>query len=211
MRFACFNGVVGTQKTMATKTRLSAVIFAALGGGAAEDTAYWRLLETQPGASPSTYSDGAGHVLRQVRLPGGVVFSEVWQGKDHYITGSDESRHGPVMCIWTIHATRLGMLEVCPSSDLAPWKAELTSALDKIDDFIVANNLTPISEESLKERRAKLVDRLRAEVAAMTPSEVERACRSGSVEEMLGPLRSMSVEKFRADLEQVLAVRDRPS
>ena len=191
---------------MAATTWLSAVIFAALGGAAAEDTPYWRLLEAQPGATLSTYSDGAGHELRQVRLPGGVVFSEVWVGKDYYITGSDESGHGAVMCIWTIHATRLAMLEVCPSSDLSPWKAELASALDKIDDFIVSNNLTPISEESLRERREELVDGLRGEVARMTPPDVERACRSGSVEEMLGPLRSMSVENFRADLEQVLAV-----
>jgi hypothetical protein len=172
--------------------RILWLLFAALGlvaaPAGAQKEAQWTRLRALPGASVSQSTDTRGRALEEVRLPSGVVFMKTEQG----IVGIDLSGRGAVLCHWQIYITMLGTLDNCPASDEPPLKADLTDAIERINGFIVANSLDPVTREQVDEA---VMQRRAASHAnpwwTSPPPDIGRACRS---EELAEKLRSVRAE-----------------
>jgi hypothetical protein len=169
-------------------------LFAALGlvlaaaPAGAQEQAQWARLRALPGASISQSTDTRGQAFEEVRLPSGVVFMKTEQG----VVGIDQSGRGAVLCQWQIYIAILGTLDNCPAGDEPPLQDELTEAIERINGFIVANSLDPVTREQVNEAvmQRRAASRAKPWWTA-PPGDIGRACRS---EELAGMLRSMRAE-----------------
>jgi hypothetical protein len=62
------------------------------------------------------------------------------------------------MCAWEIYVGLAAALETCPEYRNEPLRADLSNAIDKINDFIVANSLSPVSKAQLEKGAASRRD-----------------------------------------------------
>jgi len=85
-------------------------------------------------------------------------------------------------------------LEICPEYRNEPLKADLADAIDRINDFIVANSLSPVSKAELEKRAASR----REDVSLCRPN--------GALGGMLKSIGSASHEKLMSSVADLLSV-----
>jgi hypothetical protein len=146
----------------------------------------------QPGAQTTTTVNKDGSEDTVVKFPNGVVFRSVGRNGETRIFGADHSGHGAVLCSWEIYVTLAAALEICPRYRNESLRASLASAVDRINDFIVANSLFPVAKTELEKRAA-------------SKREV-RLCRSRGVAGMLKSVGSVSHDKLMSGVADLLSV-----
>jgi hypothetical protein len=151
-------------------------------------------IAAQPGAQSTTTMDKDGGEVREVKLPNGVVFHQERRNGETLTSGEDLSGHGAVLCSWNIYVGLAAALEVCPEFRNKPLKADLANAIDRINDFIVANSLSPVSKAELKKRAAYMRD------------DVSRICRSDDMVGMIKSFELVSHDKFMSSVADLLSV-----
>jgi hypothetical protein len=110
-----------------------------------------------------------------VKLPSGVAFHWVRRNGETRTFGSDRSGRGAVLSSWGLYVDLAAAREICPEYLNKPLETDLANAVDKINDFIVANSLFPVSKVGLEKR------------AASRWEDVSRLCRSATSLECLSP------------------------
>jgi hypothetical protein len=149
----------------------------------------------QPGAQTTTTVHEDGSEDTEVTLPNGVVFHQVRRNDNTQTFASDVSGHGAVLCSWGIYVALEAALEICPEYRNEPLKAELADAIDRINDFIVANSLSPVTKTELEKR------------AASSRRDVSQLCQPDSpVAGMLKSFQSMPHDKFMSSVADLLSV-----
>ena len=101
------------------------------------------------------------------------------------VIGADNSGHGAVSCAYGLLLSLKGALSICDSHQAGV--AELSSELDRIMGFIVANALPPHSSEAEAAARsqiAQMKNKVDAELAAITPDKKTAVCRAHGVVEL---------------------------
>jgi hypothetical protein len=147
-----------------------------------------------PGAQTTTTKSTDGSEVTEVKLPNGVVFHRERRNGETSTYGADLSGHGAVMCAWRIYNGLAAALESCPEYRNEPLKADLADAIDRINDFIVANSLSPVTKAEL-ERTA----------AAAMKENVPRLCQSG---DLAGMLKSAGLahDRFMSSVADLLSI-----
>lgn len=146
----------------------------------------------QPGAQTTTNINKDGSEDTVVKLPSGVVFRSVRRNGKTQTVGADHSGHGAVLCSWEIYVTLAAALEICPEYRNESLKTSLTSAVDKINDFIVANSMAPVSKAEL-------------EKSAISKRE-GRLCQSRGVAAMLKSAGSVPHDELMSGVADLLSV-----
>ncbi|MBI5164536.1 MAG: hypothetical protein HY985_11625 [Magnetospirillum sp.] len=91
-----------------------------------------------------------GRETREIALQGGVVVIEERKGEEVIShLEFDASGHGAVLCSWQLYSRMYAGLAVCGDGN-DEWKAELFTALERMNEFIVANTLTAVSKNDLQ-------------------------------------------------------------
>jgi hypothetical protein len=152
-------------------------------------------IAAQPGAQTKTTMSNDGSEVTEVRLPNGVVFHQERRNGKTLTFGNDVSGHGAVLCSWEIYVGVAAALEICPEFRNEPLKADLANAIDRINDFIVANSLFPISKAELETR------------AASRTGDASQLCRpDGPAAAMLKSFGSLSHDKLMSSVADLLSV-----
>jgi hypothetical protein len=144
----------------------------------------------------------SGIERREIVLGGGVVAYQKRNGEKVETLEMDESGHGAVLCAREIYRSSLENLELCfPDED--DWRKDFTTALDRIDKFIVENDPAPVAQRDLEADTYKTVNRIREERSSWTAAQIDKACKGAS---MFRSIMQQGHEKFRAHIDGLLSV-----
>jgi hypothetical protein len=126
----------------------------------------WAKLRIPAGTKLITYQSKSGKELHNLEFVGGVSISELENGD----ILSVDNNGGGVMCAWEISADIRTTLEKCYPKE-KELKQNFDLVIEKLKNFIVANNLTPITKEELEndlqKKRKDFPDRCTANVRGM--------------------------------------------
>lgn len=143
-----------------------------------------------------------GTETREIALGGGVVVDQEKHGEKVETVEMDKSGHGAVLCARLIYGSSLEWLELCdPSDDI--WRRDLVGALQRIDDFIVANSLTPVTKQELDAEIDNRVNRIRNERPSWTTAQIDKVCGGAS---LFKSIKKEGREKFLAYINDLLSV-----
>jgi len=151
----------------------------------------WEGLRVPVGTKLSISKSADGTERKILNFPGGVSMSQIG---NNVSIGVDHSGHGAVMCAWGVYVDVRSKLEKCSSSPGdEEFKEKLDNAIDKINNFIVANSLSKITKSELEDQIKKNTEHL------------PYGCM-GYPDSITNKLRSMPVEKFKSSLDDLLSV-----
>jgi hypothetical protein len=123
---------------------------------------FWDAMAQRPDA---TVTDGPdiinGGEERRIALKSGVEF--ILQRQDGQVTaaGLDKTGQGAVLCTWQMFIGTKIYLDTCSPKREPDLEADLDSAIDQINDFIVENSIQPTSKDEL----LKAIEQRRKEFA----------------------------------------------
>lgn len=180
------------------------------------NTPYDRFFE-DPKAKAEFKTLDDGTEVRSVLLPGGVRLEE--RREDGAISrySMDTSGAGAVLCTREIFLTVQIALAVCEDLENRTVSNRLDEALGRVDDFVVANSVEPVSLSQLHENEQARLIEFRKEMRGASDEEKVASCRSVDEErfrfraEISRALGSMSDEDFRKWLDHLLAVPRLPA
>ncbi|TWB38755.1 hypothetical protein FBZ91_10683 [Nitrospirillum viridazoti] len=151
--------------------------------------------------------DARGNETREITYAGGVVARQ-WRdgsGKPQTMV-EDRSGHGAVLCLREIYIGLREDLDICRQDGDDALRRVMDEGLDRIDDFVVANSLTPITKDALRATEETRLKKQRDAAALRGPEAQAKICGGGDAQRMLGGLRSASLDKLRAELAAALSV-----
>lgn len=120
--------------------------------------------------------------------------------EDGNIVGFDSSPHGAVLCAWEITVGIKTAIDVCFPGEFTELASLLDEEIGMLDDFIVANSLTPVT-------KAKLQARLGERRGRIEPGSNHcRTMRQSFIEPLVAHLQSTSRAELRRQIDQTLAV-----
>ncbi len=120
--------------------------------------------------------------------------------------GMDRSGKGAVRCAWEIYVAMKNMSDLCFPSDDSEFKDNLNYAVDKTNDFIVINSLSPITKTEIEEEIKKKFLTLKEQTAKMSKEEFEKECTSGDIAKMKKHMMSIPTEEFRKEIDDSLSI-----
>lgn len=151
-----------------------------------------------------------GRETRDMALHGVAISQERIGDRVNTLT-IDQSGHGAVMCSWKVYAAVLMWAELCQPEE-KEWQGHLSTALERINAFIVANNLTPITKQEMEARLAKELSPVRDGRNAMPAQAVEKACRNNrDAGKMFGDLKRNGYGRLQAEVDKLLSVPRPPA
>jgi len=118
----------------------------------------------------------------------------------------DSSGKGAVLCTWFIIVDVRNAIDACFPSEFGDLRVNLTGAIDKTNDFIVANSPTPVTKEELNQVIAKRLAEASAQVA-MGGSAT--GCKSRR-DQFIEPMARQSRDDFHRWLADFLSVPRKP-
>ncbi len=134
-------------------------------------------LKKRPGVTVSW--DG-----KSIELPGGVTVSDGGQ------TAIDHSGHGGVLCGWMLYSELKNYADNCKTDIDRTHAEELNRAVERVDAFIVANSLAPVT---------------RAEVEALR-NQIPADCETPELKTMFDGYKSGPPEKLNQMVDGLLSV-----
>lgn len=133
----------------------------------------WAKLNIPAGTKLIT-SQAGGKKLRRLEFAGGVSFSELEDGSTVSI---DRGKGGAILCSWGLYAAIKNNLDKCHPEE-TELRRHLELAIEKIETFIVANSLTPVTKAQLKIDLQGLLgqapDQCRGDMSGMTQHFISR-------------------------------------
>jgi hypothetical protein len=153
----------------------------------------WDTVIGQPGVSVSFEKDLNNDDIRIIELPSGIRVIETH--KDGKITSvaTDNSGYGAILCNWEIYVTMRNLLDVCYPQQYATRKKELDTNIDRINNFIVANSMEPLTKELI-------------ELAAKKRIPNEKSCNETEAKNMLHKYIVISKEDLMHGTDILLSV-----
>jgi hypothetical protein len=170
------------------------LLLALVAGSAHAQSLDLEAIAKQPGTEVIRRSEDGSKVLEVRR---GTV---TWELKDGTIVGFDSSPHGAVLCAWEIIVGMKTVMDVCFPGEFPEASSLLGEEIEALDDFIVANSVTPMTKADL---RARFDERLRD---VKPGSGTCRAVRQGFIEPLAALLQSTPRAEVRRKFDQTLAV-----
>ena len=138
--------------------------------------------------------------LRTAHFSGGVIVNETKKGGT---IGIDNSGHGAILCIWTIYTHMKNMSDICSPDSKNIFKKMIDNYIDKINDFIAVNSLSPITKVQLEEQIKKKFLVLKERTDKMTKKQFGKQCSSYDfVQIMKNKTSTMSPKELKTYIEK---------
>ena len=164
----------------------------------------WEKIERLPkGTEIRIVKNKDGTETRTLDFPGKVQITETRsiygsQGS----MGSDNSGKGAILCTWMIYGTTKHFLDVCGGKNDQGARMRLDKTIDKINDFIVANSLTPVTKDELN----KKIKTMGFDESRMSKEELLKVCQSKDMRSFGDYARTTPEDKFNAAIEDALSI-----
>ncbi|MBX9926130.1 MAG: hypothetical protein K2Y05_07210 [Hyphomicrobiaceae bacterium] len=119
-----------------------------------------------PGTTVTRSVEGNTTITTLTR--GGVLVTQENAGGKVAITGKDHSGYGAIMCLWMTMVTVKATLASCFPGQYDALRRHVDATIDELNDFIVANSLTPVTKAEMVAKTTALFEQTR--VAPGNPS-----------------------------------------
>ncbi len=120
--------------------------------------------------------------------------------------GADRSGKGAVLCGWEMYVAIRNMVEICSHPEESEIIKNLNYAIEKTNDFIVANSLHPVTKADLEKGiKARLIG-LKEDMSMLEEYDIRQECSSGHAAEMKQRMISLSSEEFRKAVDDFLSI-----
>ncbi|MDD3019946.1 MAG: hypothetical protein PHX61_03065 [Alphaproteobacteria bacterium] len=160
----------------------------------AYDDAFWEQMAKRSDVK-ITLENG----VKTAHFSGGVTISDDGLGMDN-------SGKGAVRCSWEIYVAMKNMSELCFPDDESEFKKNLDYAVDKTNDFIIVNSLSPITKSEIEESIKRKFLELKEQISKISKEKFDKECSSGSIAQMKKHMMSKSPEEFRKAVDDVLSI-----
>lgn len=122
---------------------------------------YWDAIAKRPDATITiTKNPITGGEIKTAKFKGGVEITSDGEGT----VGLDTSGLGAVLCLREVILTLQLFLQECPSSDQFLHAEDVDKVIEKMDNFIVANSISPVTLAEIatqkQEWRKRLYERM---------------------------------------------------
>jgi len=137
-----------------------------------------------------------------LNFPGGVTITH--QGR--FTVGDDNSGHGAVLCAWEMYLSVKKMTELCHFDGDKAFNGRLNRAINRIDDFIVANSLSSVTKAEVEQQSIYLIEQnLPSPKGADQEAAVRKQC-AAEFKSLINDYRSMTPERFNGHIDDLLSV-----
>jgi hypothetical protein len=164
---------------------------------ASADDKIWDILSKQKDAEITLKEMPDGKTIRTAKFKSGVVFTETENGGAF---ASDNSGLGAVMCGWMTHSHISNLLQSCRPDSHPKLKGAYKKAVDRINDFIVLNSLTPVTKPEIEAAAKNMFDSERKN----TP--LDKLCTSEFLPESKEDIDDVALKKFEANIDNFLSM-----
>lgn len=130
---------------------------------------------------------------RVISLPNGIRVIETRNNGKVTSSATDDSGYGAVLCNWDIFVHLHNYLDMCFPKKYIRHKARMSKAIDKINDFIIANSMEPVTKEMLT-------------TAAKKRGRNKMDCKSKSLENIAQRFLELPEDEFFSGVEELLSV-----
>jgi hypothetical protein len=98
--------------------------------------------------------------------------------------------------------------DACPTDLVGDGelKAALNDAINRMNDFIVANRNNGVTKDALQDRINKQVLAARETLSGLSDDERAKKCAAGDVAKMLDRFRSFPSDKIKKGVDELLSV-----
>jgi len=167
----------------------------------------WDVLADQPGVEITTGQNTNGDETRDILLPGKVSIHETRHDDKIERVEQDISGHGAVMCVWGIYTALRSVFDLCPTnSGDEELKTALDDAINRIDDFILANSNAGVTKEGLQAQVRKQMLAAQEKLNGLPDDVRAQKCYAGDAAKMLDRLRSKPTDSIKRSVDDLLSV-----
>ncbi len=167
----------------------------------------WDFLTHQPDAKITISRNANGDEIRDIVWPEKVSIHETRHGDKVESTAQDISGHGAVMCVWGIYTALRSVLDVCPTkTEDGELKEALDDAINRMNDFIVANSNTGVTKKALQDRINKQTVDTKEKLRSLSNDEHMKKCARGDTAQMLDSLRHSEPNNIKKSIDDLLSV-----
>jgi hypothetical protein len=158
-----------------------------------------------------------GTEIRKVMLPGDVLLEMERKDGKIKIATFDQSGHGAVLCAKGIYQLVRAALDTCQDVENERISRLVDEALDRMDHFILANSIEPVTMRQLQERDQTRLRKLRNDLIGPDASGQLKSCKADVPEHVQFPARLVSEfdktsdEEFTARVDDLLSVPRLPA
>jgi hypothetical protein len=161
----------------------------------------WENLKVPMGTKFSIRKDSNGKEFKSLEFPGGVSIYET----EHGIVSVDNSGYGAVMCAWGIYSNLRNAMDICPESLDENLKKQIDIAIQRINDFIIANSLSPVTQEQLEERSRKDLKDWQNRRSKMSEEMRNKEC-SGDIVNIIQSLKNRPTKELQDSVDKLLSI-----
>lgn len=151
----------------------------------------WAKLNIPAGTKLLTRKAENGKELHRLEFAGGVTIEELEEGGT---LSMDNSKGGAVMCLWDIYATIKSSVDKCYPEE-KEMRQNFELGMDKLEKFIIANSLTPVTKEDLDNALKKKQDNV-----AQCPPETDKIAKNFVAK------KTEMMAKFQKSIDEALIV-----
>lgn len=150
-------------------------------------------------------------------LPGDVLLEMERKDGKIKIATFDQSGHGAVLCAKGIYQLVRAALDTCQDVENVRVSRLVDEALDRMDRFILANSIEPVTMSQLQERNQAMLRKLRNDLTGPDISGKLKSCKADVPERVQLPARLVSGfdetsdEAFTARVDDLLSVKRLPA
>jgi hypothetical protein len=176
-------------------------VVASIGGAAAQSDSLDELAK-RPGAEILKRSPDGSRVLA-LQINGVKFWIDSTPGSEPSVLSWDDSGHGAILCVWEIVVGTKVAADVCSPEEFSDLSKVLGEDIEALNDFIVANSLTPTTKADLKADYDQRMQRMKASIRP--GGDNCHYMRSNFIEPMAQQLRSTSRDVVDRSLKASLA------
>ncbi|MCL4677764.1 MAG: hypothetical protein KJ017_04120 [Alphaproteobacteria bacterium] len=160
----------------------------------ADDNTFWEKVSKRPDLKITTENG-----RKTAHFASGVSMTGEYKGVDR-------SGKGAILCGWEMYVAVRNMAEICSPSEESEIIKNLNYAIEKTNDFIVANSLHPVTKADLEKGiKARLVS-LKEDMSMLEENDLRQECSSGHAAQMKRRMISLSSEEFRKAVDDFLSI-----
>jgi len=166
-------------------------------------------LAAQSGTEVTKSQEGDTQIT-EIRRAGVVVTIRRHRDKAETI-GEDRSGHGAVLCQWKLSISVRAGLNLCFPQQYPEYREDLDYAIAAMNDFIVANSLSPTTKGEVEAEVAALDERARKQRdearTQLGPEELQRKCGASIFGRRIAEFAQTTTrEQRRKELSDLLSV-----
>jgi len=171
----------------------------------------------RPDLAPEFKVLSDGTEIRKVMLPGDVLLEMERKNGRIRIATFDQSGHGAVLCAKGIYQLVRAALDTCEDLENDRVSRLLDEALDRMDRFILANSIEPVTMSQLQERDQAILKKLRNDLSGPDEAGTIKSCKTAIPDRveltalLVSEFDKTSDEEFTARVDNLLSVPRLPA